>query len=166
MPIKTRVKKKEGQALVITSLLDMFTILLLYLLKNFSSEGEVVTVSPNLILPESNAQKDVKSQKVLVAVTANNILVNGKIVISMQELEEGYEGIPFVPPLKDQLEEERETEFEMVRVGAALQFEGRLVLSIDKKVPFKVIYKVMATCGEVGYTKMDLAVFKLEAPKS
>jgi biopolymer transport protein ExbD len=41
----------------LTSLIDVMTILLIYLLKSFSSEGEIVTVSKDLMLPESSAKK-------------------------------------------------------------------------------------------------------------
>jgi biopolymer transport protein ExbD len=156
-----QIKKSKGTGLIITSVLDMFTVLILYMFKNWSAEGEVLAVSPNLLLPESSAQKEVKAQRVTISVTADGITVGGQTVVTIKEIEE-MEGVLIIPPLKDKLELEKENEIQMVRVGAALAFEGRLVLTIDKKVPFKVLYRVMATCGDVGYTKMDLAVFKKE----
>jgi biopolymer transport protein ExbD len=112
------------------------------------------------MLPESSAQKEVKVQRVTISVTADDIMIGGEKIVSIREVEE--EGMVVILPLRDRLETEKEYEIQMVRIGASLQFEGRLMLTIDKKVPFKVLYKVMATCGDVGYVKMDLAVFKKE----
>lgn len=155
-----RTKKREAPELMITSLLDAFTILLLYLIKNFSADGESITVSPDLILPESSAQKDAKAPKVAISVSKNEISMDGKVIITIEDVND-YDAL-VIPPLQDQLEISKEEEKQMVRLGAALKFEGKVMLQIDKKVPFKIMYKVMATCGQVGYTKMDMAVIRQE----
>jgi hypothetical protein len=60
------------------------TILLIYLLKSFSSEGEIVTVSKNLILPESSAQKR-PELNVTLTVNSSVIMAEDKVVADVQE---------------------------------------------------------------------------------
>jgi biopolymer transport protein ExbD len=53
-------------------------------------------------------------------------------------------------------------EEEMVRLGALNKVEGKVILQIDKNIPFDIMYKVMYTCGKVGYQIMNFAVMQRE----
>ncbi len=79
---KNRQKKNESFKPQLTSLIDVMTILLIYLLKSFSAEGEIVTVSKDLMFPESSAQK---KPELTVVLTVNNqyILAEGQKVVSV-----------------------------------------------------------------------------------
>ena len=50
-------KKKNELFLQITSMMDMFTIILVFLLKSFSAEGSLLTNADNLVLPNSQSKK-------------------------------------------------------------------------------------------------------------
>ena len=82
----TRAKKKKNAqvSLKLTSMIDMFTILLVFLLKSFSAEGQIMTVTKDLKLPESSAQKSPQPASI-VAITNEYILLDGKQVASIAD---------------------------------------------------------------------------------
>ena len=51
-----RNKSISSFTLRLTSMIDMFTILLVFLLQSFSAEGEIMSVAQDLRLPESSAE--------------------------------------------------------------------------------------------------------------
>jgi biopolymer transport protein ExbD len=50
----------------------------------------------------------------------------------------------------------------MVRVGALNQVQGMVTIQVDKNMDFDVLFKIMYTCGEVGYNNMNFAVMERE----
>ena len=69
--------KRGVFALKLTSMIDMFTILLVFLLKSYSAEGQIVTLSKDLVLPESTSEKAPKVTSV-ISITNEWILVDGR----------------------------------------------------------------------------------------
>jgi biopolymer transport protein ExbD len=51
-------------------------------------------------------------------------------------------------------------EEEMVRLGAINQVQGKIVIQVDKNIDFDVLFKIMNTCGKVGYNNMNFAVME------
>lgn len=154
-------KKAEG-ALIITSLIDVFTILVTFLLQNYSAEGSLVSNAENLVLPNSASTKRLQEVNLQVMVTADMVLVDNKAVVPTSEVAAipQTEGTPVVKPLEERLKICYATEEEMVRLGAQNQVDGEVVLQMDKNTTFDVMYKVMFTCGAVGYRTMRFAVMQ------
>jgi biopolymer transport protein ExbD len=157
-------KKKAEGGLIITSLIDVFTILVVFLLKNFSAEGSLVSNAENLTLPYSTSTKDVKEVNLQLAITSDMILVDDQPVVPTEDVK----NIPNEDPdpqclkLKESLEAKHQMEEEMVKMGALNKFEGKVVIQIDKNIPFDWVYKVINTASKVGYTNIKLAITKRE----
>lgn len=143
----------------LTSLIDVMTILLIYLLKSFSSEGEIITVSKDLILPESSAQKRPELQ---VTLTVNNswILVEDKKVANVSEVLDSDELI--INSLHDWLKNRRETTEKIEQYSTKTQFNGNITIQGDKRIRFRLLKKIMYTCGQQGYNNFSLAVRQKE----
>ena len=148
-----------GEArLQLTSMMDMFTIILVFLLKTFSTQGQLISPSQDLTLPSSHVQQPAEIG-LDVTVSADWILVNGKPVEQTSELEqmEGY----IIPKLQDEvLRYARESKKMEEMYGA--KFSGKVTIQGDKKLPYKYLLKVLATCGQSNYPNMRLVVYTEE----
>jgi biopolymer transport protein ExbD len=157
-------KNKPFEGLIITSLIDVFTILTVFLLKNYSAEGNLVANAENLVLPNSNSTKSLKDVNLQIAITHEMILVDNQPVAPTEDAKRipQSEPDPVIAGLFDKLKACYAQEEEMVALGALNKVEGKVVIQIDKNIPFDVIFKVMNTCGKVGYNIMNFAVMKRE----
>ncbi len=158
-------KKNRREGLMITSMMDMFTIILVFLLKMYSAEGSVLTNSDNLVLPNSISKKKPQEVNLQVAVTHDMILVDNQPVTPTEDARKipQEEPDPTIAKLEEKLASCYRQEQEMVRMGALNQVAGKVVVQVDKNVEFDVLFKVMNTCGKVGYNKMNFAVMERES---
>ncbi|WP_185234754.1 ExbD/TolR family protein [Teredinibacter franksiae] len=153
-----RAAKRHGAAskLNLVSLMDIFTILVFFLLVN-SSDVEVLQSDKSIKLPESVAEKPPENN-LIVAVSHESILVGGRKVADMQQVKEtkGNE----IKGLKDELvylagRKPYKTEEEALK-GRDVTIMG------DKGIPYDVLKKVMTTCAKSEYRNISLAVSKLQ----
>ena len=146
----------------ITSMIDMFTIILVFLLKSFSAEGELMSVSPNLELPVSELANVKAAETVTIALTARNLLLNGEVVEEWQDMVDG--DTPLIPRLFALLQEEKsKLEWVTGLKGDNAEFQGLVIIQGDKGIPFQYIEKVMFTCGQAEYNNISLAVYKQQS---
>ncbi len=160
-----KVRKKVGVApLQITSMMDMFTIILCFLLKSYSSEGSLLTNADNLVLPNSISKKKPQEVNLQVAVSPDMVLVDNKPVVPTEDIKRISQenNDQSAPKLEETLRKYYAQEEEMVRLGALNKVEGKVVVQVDKNIPFDVLYKIMYTCGKVGYNTMNFAVMERE----
>jgi biopolymer transport protein ExbD len=160
---KGKTKKvPRSSDLNITSMMDMFTIILVFLLKSFSSEGSLLTNADNLVLPNSVSKKKPTEVNLQLAVTNDMVLVDNQPVIPTEDIRK----IPFdnadpsAPKLEERLRACYAQEEEMVRLGAINAVQGKVIIQVDKNIDFDVLFKVMNTCGKVGYNNMNFAVME------
>ncbi len=145
--------------LSLTALMDVFTIILLFLLKSYSAEGDIMSIDSKLVLPVSTAT-EITRTSLLLQVTPDDIIVEGEKVISVKEASAGKEML--VEPLYEKLNEiAKRTEY-IARSNKALDFTGLIVIQGDKRIPFRLLEKVMYTSGQAGYNGISLAVTKRE----
>lgn len=159
------IKPKREAGLNITSMMDMFTIILVFLLKSFSSEGTMLTNADNLVLPNSSSKKKPTEVNLQIAVTNEMILVDNLPVVPTKDVrnipQENPD--PVEPKLEESLRSHYAQEEEMVRLGALNKVEGKAIIQVDKNMDFDVLFKVMNTCGKVGYNNMNFAVMERES---
>ena len=144
----------------LTSLIDVMTILLIYLLKSFSSEGEIVTMSKDLTLPESTAKQN---PKLTVVVTVNNnyILVENRDFLTSVDKALATDDL-VIPELNDWLENRRAITSKIEQHSTQTKFTGDITIQADKHIRFRLLKKIMYTCGQQGYNNFSLAVLKME----
>jgi biopolymer transport protein TolR len=155
-----RSRRKSGDQFAkpqMTSLVDVLTVLVFFLLKNFSSEGDIVTQTKNLELPMSSS-KAKPEQMLNIAISAKHILVEGTPVALVTE-EQERDGND-IPGLARFLEDKRKQTEEIAEYDKNVAFSGKLVIQGDKSIPYWLLQKVLATCGDNGYSSFSLAVMK------
>ena len=157
-------KKKVVYTLNITSMMDMMTIILVFLLKMYSAEGSVLTNADNLVLPNSISKKKPKEVNLQLAVSTDMILVDNQPIVPTSDArripQENPD--PSIVKLEEKLRACYAQEEEMVKMGALNQVMGKVVIQVDKNIEFDVLFKVMNTCGKVGYNDMNFAVMERE----
>jgi biopolymer transport protein ExbD len=161
---KTR-KAKRSEGLTLTSMMDMFTIILVFLLKSYSAEGSILTNADNLVLPNSVSKKKPTDVNLQLAVSHEMILVDNKACVPTEDVRKIPQEVhnPEIPKLKETLARYYAQEEEMVKLGAMNRVQGKVVVQVDKNMEFDVLYKVMFTCGAVGYNNMNFAVMERES---
>ena len=147
-------RHKRSTALNLVSLMDIFTILVFFLLVN-SSEVQTLPNAKDLALPESVAEERAR-ETVVVLVSDQDILVQGRVIGNVPEIMARSELI--IPELKAALENQTDR---VLRQDAQEDIAGREVTIMgDKEIPYSLLKKVMATCTEADYGKLSLAVLQ------
>ncbi len=155
---KRRRKPKVVMELNMTSLMDVMTILLIFLLKNFSTEPEIM-ISKDIKLPYTTSDERVKLA-VNISISPDWILVDGKPVIKMQEATDGNYTV--IPDLRKELLKKAEYQKRLATEGK--EFKGNVLLQSDRSIPFKLIKKIMYTCGSTEYNNISLTLIKDPMP--
>jgi biopolymer transport protein ExbD len=139
--------------------MDVFTIILLFLLKSYSAQGDIMSVDSKLTLPVSTST-EITRGSLLLQVTSKDIIVEGDVVVSVKDAMAG--NAMLVEPLFAKLNEiAKRTEF-IAQKNTALNFTGLIVIQGDKRISFRLLEKVMYTSGQAGYNGISLAVTKGE----
>ena len=149
--LRARLAGAGAPMLKMTALMDIFSTLLLFLLKTFVAEGQAITVTPGVTLPSSVAQSEPHEAPVL-AVTDAFIALEGQAVLKSSEAlaSDGLE----VKPLYDALVRLRETQ---PQDGAE---RHRVVIQGDRGIEFRLLQRVMYTSQLAGWTDVSLAVLQ------
>jgi biopolymer transport protein ExbD len=151
---------EKSTGLIITSLIDFFSIVVIYLMKSYSAEGSLLTNADNLTLPNSNATIKPKDVTVQIAATSDMLLLDNNPIVPTDDIRRipQTDPDPVITKLQEKLQASRAQEEEMVRLGASNKVEGNVTIQIDKNIEFDVLFKIMNTCGKVGYNNMNFAV--------
>ncbi len=148
-------RKDRTASLNMVSLMDIFTILVFFLLVS-SGEEEALTNSKAIQLPESTSQQTLK-KSIVITVNDKHILLQGRSVASVQKLLRSNETI--IPGLHKQL-----LRYAARAMRIAKNKKGLKVTILgDKKIPFKLLKKIMVTCSNANYTNISLAVLQKPA---
>jgi len=146
----------EKVTLNLTSMIDMFTILLVFLLKSYSADGQLVTVSDQLMLPKARVEKKVEL-KLEIQINNSVIVVDGDPLVTVTpELLESGNSIPeLVARLRDHMEYSRLSRGTLTEEDMIINIQG------DVGIPAILLQRVMASCSEAGYVGQNLAVIKV-----
>ena len=149
--------KKKVQVLNLSSLMDVFTILVFFLLFH-SSGGEAVEAPKQIKLPDSVVETKPR-ETVVIMVTPEMVIVQGKAVISTVELLEakGETVVEITEGLKL-------LERNIIGISTKTVVGSREVTILaDKTIPFSALKKIMSTCTGSGYGRISLAVIQKAA---
>lgn len=161
MARKPRKMGGDDDGLNITSMMDMMTIVLVFLLKSLDAEGNLLTQADNLQLPNSSSQKTVQEVMLTVIVDNTHILVDNTPVIET-ELVSRQDSL-FVTPMIELLLKKKEEEEMAAMASGGTTGPLSLIVQLDKNIDYDVMYKTMATCGYSGYTNVKFAVLQRNA---
>lgn len=147
-------RMRKGAGLNLVSLMDIFTILVFFLLVN-SAEVQTLETPRDIDLPESIAENKPR-ETVVVYISHDQVLVQGTPVATIEEVEE-LEG-NIIEPLKAALQRQSDR---VLRDAAVVDAASREVTILgDRELPYRILKKIMATCTDADYGKLSLAVIQ------
>ncbi len=149
------VRKKDVlEGMKITSLMDMMTIILVFLLKTFSAQGDLSATSAHLSLPKSDS-KSIPGIIDRVAVGQNSIFFLEEEVMATDEAINTRDIV--IKPLKARMETRVESLEETMRAAGREAEPPKILILADKSHYFSLIKKVVATAANAGYMDITLA---------
>lgn len=132
----------------LTSLIDVMTILLVFLLKSFSNDGHFVNISPDLTLAESES-KTRPIESLNIELTPEYLIVDGMRVGTLENV--AISDTMMIGGLYHKL-------IETLKSPRMAVHKGRIIIQCDKSVDFKILKKVMYTCGKANFSHFSLLV--------
>jgi biopolymer transport protein ExbD len=154
-----RIKRMSRNRLKIskmnlTSLMDVFTILVFFLLVN-SGSVEILDAPKDVALPESRVELKPR-ETVIISISAEDILVQGKLVAFVDDVLNDKSAA--IEPISARLAQLKESVIGTSTATVAASQE--VTILADKSVPFTVIKTIMSTCTSQGYENVSLAVIQ------
>ena len=151
-------KKYFNDSLNLTAMIDMFSILVIFLIMNFSSTGEIFFISKDIKLPDAAHAQPIDNAP-LISIAGNTITLEsekmGENSIYLEEKD------THLPRLKSKLQQMR-IMAEIISPGQP--FRGQVNLQADINTPVVYIKRVMNILISEGWTSVNFAVQPAEAP--
>jgi len=148
----------------ITPMMDMMTIILVFLLKSFSSSSLAIPFDENLKTPSSTSQLEPK-QAVAITISKKVVLVEGDAIAPVnggkidpnlkRDGENGY----YITPLVGILEKYARKE-QKVAEHMGQEWDKQLMVVADVSTPYRLLVEILYSCGQAGYTNYRLLVLK------
>jgi biopolymer transport protein ExbD len=159
--LKKRKQQAEDMPLQITSMADIFTVVLIFLLKSYATGAIEIAPSAGIQLPD--AQGNLKSVQALkLEVSDSGVMIDGRAVSKMSafklpESDISVEGAS--RSLMLALEQERAREVKAAGPGSTpIKADPRIIVIADQRAPYATIKAVLASAATQGYTEVKLAV--------
>jgi biopolymer transport protein ExbD len=147
--------RKLSEELNLTSLIDLFSTLILYLITTFSATGEILIVQKGMKLPVAQYAKMLVRSPIVV-VTPEGVALEGANVGSNAGLEGKIEEKDWeMPKLRERLRVFKQT-FELAQPG--IPFPGNIIVEADTSLDFVYLKRVLFALVSEGYNGINLVV--------
>ncbi len=145
----------------VVPMIDMFIILVVFLVMQFSSSGELMLMNPNITMPKASASKELERAP-MIALTRGEggkpgtMLFEGNMVLSLADVNEVKYPSWDIKPLAETLK--KAWKLQQRNSDAKIRKNRKIIIQADRSVPFGVIKMVMATCGRNEYREPNFAI--------
>ena len=148
----SRTAKVQGMNL--TSLMDVFTILVFFLLSS-SSSGFVIEVPKQIVIPSSVVETEPR-ETITIMVTPTVVMVQGEPVVETSQLLKSKK--PVVAEIGARLAELKNS---VIGASTKKAYESKEVTILaHETIPFKILKKIMGTCSGMGFENISFAVIQ------
>lgn len=134
----------------LTSLVDVMAIILVFLIKTFSTEGNIITPSSDLELPVSTSTKKPTPQW-SIEIARNAVMSEGTFIASTDAY--ARKDSLLIPELFKWLENKRKLRSDTT---------SQALIQCDKEVPYAIVKKVMYTCSKAKFIEFSVLVIQEE----
>jgi len=147
----------EPPRLNLTAMVDVFTVLLVFLLKSYSAEGTLTAAAQNLELPASTSSLT-PQPTITITISEDTLFVEDERVGPLAELTGGE--MPYIPELGKALKA-RVAKARMISgSNPSHAFQGRVTILGDKNTSFATLERVMYTASSSEFGDIALAVYQ------
>ncbi len=151
----TKGRKGVNAELNVVPMVDMMTMLVIFLLQQFSATGEILYMQKDIKLPQARHGQMIEIAPV-VAINSSQVVVTGQKVAEIADMERDS-GYLNIPALEERLRDEKKRwEFIHQREQNA-KWDGLVNIQADHRVPFRIVKRVMFSCGVAGYFNVNFA---------
>ncbi len=154
-----RGRRSTNADLNVVPMVDMMTMLVIFLLQQFSATGEVLYMQKDIKLPDARHGQQIEIAPV-VAISNAQVVVSGQKVADVPELDRDPGAV--IAPLVEKLRDEHKR-WEFIHQNDAdreKNWKGEVNIQADVKVPFRVVRRVMASAAEAGYGNVNFATLE------
>lgn len=173
--LSRRAGKREVTAtLSLTAMVDMFTVLVIFLLQNYNVTGQVLFIPKEVILPQAEQIKELKPA-VVITVSNKEVLLDTTSIATFEEIQAQESWM--IEPLKIAIQQaivNARAQFESgiqsklqnaVNVARGVELVDaapwdKVTIQADKGIDFLTMKKVMYTATEAGAGEINFAVLK------
>jgi biopolymer transport protein ExbD len=148
-------KKATNAELNVVPMVDMMTMLVIFLLQQFSSTGEVLYMQKDIKLPDARHGQMIEIAPV-IAVSSQQIVVTGVKVADIPDLDRDS-GYLNIPALEERLRDEKKRWEFIHKSDPQAKWDGVVNIQADKAVAFRIVKRVMYSCGVAGYFNINFA---------
>lgn len=151
----THGRKSTNADINVVPMVDMMTMLVIFLLQQFSATGEVLYMQKDVRLPEARHGQMIEPAPT-VAISADQVVVTGQKVADVADLDRDA-GYLNIPALEERLREEKKRWDFIHQSDPGAKWDGLVNIQADQKVPFRIVKRVMFSCGVAGYFNLNFA---------
>jgi biopolymer transport protein ExbD len=152
-------RKATNAELNVVPMVDMMTMLVIFLLQQFSATGEVLYMQKDVRLPEARHGQMIEPAPT-VAISADQVVVTGQKVADVADLDRDA-GYLNIPALEERLREEKKRWDFIHQSDPGRKWDGLVNIQADQKVPFRIVKRVMYSCGVAGYFNLNFAALDI-----
>mgnify|MGYP001010111612 CR=1 FL=1 len=165
---KARERAGEIKELNIVAMMDMMTIILVFLLKSYQASTLNVNMSADLSIPVSTTQLQ-PQENITVTVSMSELAVNDRAVVPLErgvippKYKDGRSADAFyVGPIYDALKKEVDKQKYIAQYNKNAPFSGRVNVVADKKISYRTLMEVLYTAGQAELGEYKFMVMKNE----
>lgn len=152
--VEHRKAKKKEFSLNLAPMVDMFSVLVIFLIMNFSSSGEVFFISKDIKIPQASKGQPMQSFP-LISVVREKVMFDaenkeGGDAIYVEDINDGQ-----LPKMRKMLQEVRALE---KQIGGEENFRGQVNLQADEGTPIEDVKKVMRVLVDEGWTGINFII--------
>ncbi len=140
----------DSAGMMLTSLMDIFIVLVLYLLVN-QGDGINLQLPDGVVLPDSGVDTAPR-QSIVIALSDLDIRIQGEAVVSMAEVKASP--LAEIASIRQAIERIKAAAKAKDQTG----IDTEVTIVADRAVPFRVLKKVMLSSSNAGYGKISFAV--------
>jgi biopolymer transport protein ExbD len=165
---KARERAGEIKELNIVAMMDMMTIILVFLLKSYQASTLNVNMGADLTIPASTTQLH-PQENINISISQTVLSVNDRAVLKLQagaipvEAKDGKKAEAFyVGPVYDALKKEVDKQKYIAQFNKSATFAGRVNVIADKKITYRTLMEVLYTAGQAELGEYKFMVMKNE----
>lgn len=149
-------------SLNLTPMVDMMSMLVVFLLQMFSADGDLMFVNKDLVAPEAKQASPLEDRGPVITVDRDGVVyVEGEEIVQGATLNVADSNIRAIAEL---LEEIRKRDEEKKPRDPTKPFDGVVIVQADEEADFRVVRQVIGSVNEAGWSKVNFTVRAIHTP--
>lgn len=147
-------------SLNLTAMVDMLTVIVIFLLQSFSANGEIMFLQKEVTMPSADHSIELSERGPVITLFDDVVMLEGKEIAKADDLDPAEQAIPI---MVTELTGIRVREEQLMAAKGKprdpnLPFEGSIIVQADEDVDFMLVRKSIASLNEAGWAKVKFAV--------